>query len=152
MGKFFFYGIIITLTALFLLILGKKQFGIRHIFLMMSYSLYNLIFELIYGEIFGLYYYIERTHSLIYIIIASVFLYPVIAVLYVSFLPGRKKALWFTLGAIVIMLFLEMASLNTRTIVLTGWKVIPWSVIAYIVSFVFINIINNSLLRVLPDP
>ena len=117
---------------------------------MMSYSLYNLIFELIYGEIFGLYYYIERTHSLIYIIIASVFLYPVIAVLYVSFYPEEKRALWFTLGAIVIMLFLEMASLNTRTIVLTGWKVIPWSVIAYIVSFVFINIINNSLLRVLP--
>jgi len=118
---------------------------------MISYSLYNLVFELIFGEILDMYYYIDKAHSLIYIIIASVFLYPLLAVLYIFFLPGKAKNIWYTAGSIILMLILELVSLQAGTIVLTGWRVIPWSVVTYIVSFYMLNIYNNFLLRVLPD-
>jgi len=151
MGKFFFYCLIALLLAVFFTTLCKKQLRTRHIFLMISYSLYNLLFELICGEIIDLYYYIEKSDSLVYIIIADVFLYPLIAVLYVFLLPEGKKVFWFTSGAIIFLLILEIASLYTGTIVLTGWKVIPWSIVTYIVSFGLIYVFNNYLNRVLPD-
>jgi len=151
MGKFFFYGLIVATMAIFVIVSGKKQFNMRHVFLMISYSLYNLVFELIFGEILDMYYYIDKAHSLIYIIIASVFLYPLLAVLYIFFLPGKAKNIWYTAGSIILMLILELVSLQAGTIVLTGWRVIPWSVVTYIVSFYMLNIYNNFLLRVLPD-
>jgi len=96
MGKFFFYGLIVATMAIFVISSGKQRFNMRHVFLMISYSLYNLVFELIFGEILDMYYYIDKAHSLIYIIIASVFLYPLLAVLYIFFLPGKAKNIWYT--------------------------------------------------------
>lgn len=151
MDKLFFYGSIILVLAIFFIAFGRRQFQLRHLFLMISYSLYNLIFELIFGEVLDLYYYINKTHSLIYTIIAAVFLYPVIAVLYVLFLPKGKKIIWYTSGCIILILVLEIISLYTGTVVLTAWRVIPWSIITYIVSFSLIYLLNGYLQKVLPD-
>lgn len=152
MNKYFFYSLLIILIAVFFAALQKKRFRIRYMFLMISYSLYNLVFELIFGEIFDLYYYIEEADSLIYILISAVFIYPLIAALYIYFLPEGKKAFWYTSGFIIAILILEIVSLYTRTIVFTGWRLIPWSVITYIVSFGLIYVYNNFLKKALPDP
>lgn len=147
MAKLFFYVSILALMAVFFITIRKKQFRVRHMFLMITYSLYNLVFELIFGEIFELYYYINKAHSLIYIIIAAIFLYPVIAVLYILYLPAGSKVLLFTSGCIILTLIFEIMSLCAGTIVLTGWKVIPWSVVTYIVSFGLIYMFNRYMLR-----
>lgn len=151
MNQLFFYGSIGVLLVIFLAALGKKQFSMRHFILMMGYSLYNLIFELIFGEILDLYYYIDKEVSLIYIILAAIFLYPLIAVLYILFLPAGKKKLWYTTCFITGVFILELISLRTGTILLTGWKVIPWSIVTYIVSLGLINCFNRFLLRKLAD-
>ncbi|WP_237266829.1 hypothetical protein [Thermoclostridium stercorarium] len=151
MNVLFFYASIVALLVIFFITVMKKKFTVRHMVLMLGYGLYNLIFELIFGEILGLYYYIEKGHSLVYTIIASLFLYPVIAILYVFYLPERKKVVY-TAGFTVAALIMEIFSLYSQTIVLTGWRILPWSVISYMVSFYLINLFNSFLLRVLPEP
>lgn len=151
MNLLFFYGSVIALLVVFLLAHTRKRFRMRHMILMIGYSLYNLIFELVFGEILGLYYYIEKEVSLIYIILAAVFLYPLIAVLYIFFLPGGLKAYLYTACFTAAMLLMELISLHTGTIVLTGWNIMPWSIVTYIVSFCLINIFYGFLERKLPD-
>lgn len=152
MNRLFFYGSITVLLAVFFTCVRRKRLGIRHMIIMMGYSLYNLIFELVFGEIFDLYYYMEKACSLVYIIVASVFLYPLIAVLYVLYLPTGTGIFSYTLYFITGVLLLELIALYTRTIVFTGWKVIPWSVVTYIISFGLIYAFNRLLIRTLPDP
>ncbi|WP_252891293.1 hypothetical protein [Thermoclostridium stercorarium] len=48
------------MLVIFFITVMKKKFTVRHMVLMLGYGLYNLIFELIFGEILGLYYYIEK--------------------------------------------------------------------------------------------
>lgn len=151
MGKLIFYGSIFVFLIAFLLVIGKKQFKLNHLFLMISYSLYNLIFETVFGEVLGLYYYIDKKYSLIYIILAAVFVYPVIAALYVFFLTKGTKVLWYTLTWVIFLLFIETITLYTKTIILTGWRVIPWSVLTYMVSFWLIYLFNYYIKRVLLD-
>lgn len=152
MNRLFFYGSITVLLAVFFTCVRRKRLGIRHMIIMMGYSLYNLIFELVFGEIFDLYYYMEKACSLVYIIVASVFLYPLIAVLYVLYLPTGTGIFSYTLYFITGVLLLELIALYTRAIVFTGWKVIPWSVVTYIISFGLIYAFNRLLIRTLPDP
>ncbi|AGC69126.1 hypothetical protein Cst_c21600 [Thermoclostridium stercorarium subsp. stercorarium DSM 8532] len=60
MNVLFFYASIVALLVIFFITVMKKKFTVRHMVLMLGYGLYNLIFELIFGEILGLYYYIEK--------------------------------------------------------------------------------------------
>jgi hypothetical protein len=39
------------------------------------------------------------------------------------------------------MLAFEVASFYTGTVVLTGWRVIPWSIVTYAVTFGWINLL-----------
>jgi hypothetical protein len=73
-------------------------------------------------------------------------LYPVIDVIYTFFLPERAyPTIIYTAAWTACMLVFEFASFYTRTVVLTGWKVFPWSIITYIITFAWINLLFRSL-------
>lgn len=100
---------------------------------------YSIAFDFIFGYYFGLYKYIDNRNSLLYMILAGVFIYPLLNIIYTLFIPngGKMTFLYTSLWIIGLMIF-EYASILTRTIVLTGWKPLPWSIITYIVTYSWI--------------
>ena len=151
MEKAFFYGIMLAQWLVFLLTLGRKPFRLRHLILLTVYGLYTLTFDCVFGEVLKLYYYIHPMDSLAYILQASILKYPITTGLYVFYLPQGRKVVWYTAGWIVFLLLLELLSFATKTIVLTGWNVVPWSIITYVVSFLFIYLVNAYLKRTLGE-
>jgi hypothetical protein len=107
---------------------------------------YSLLYETILGEYSELYYYINKENSLLYIVLSAVLLYPEIEVIYTLFLPEKAyPAIFYTGIWIILMLIFELVSFYTGTVVLTGWKVIPWSVVTYMVTFLWINLLYRTL-------
>lgn len=142
----FFYGSIAATWIVFLFCAVKKSLTLKHIMIAITAMGYSLLYETSLGAYTGLYYYIDKKNSLLYIILSAVFLYPVIDVIYTMFLPEKAyPAVIYTTVWIVLMLAYELAVLYTRTIVLTGWRVVPWSVITYIFTFIWINILIRVL-------
>ncbi len=150
MAKTFFYcSILIFWIALFI-VARIRPFKLHHLFLWLIYSLYSLCFEAFFGEVLKLYYYIAPGASILFILLGSLLLYPLTAVLYVLLFP-KKMVLWYTVGWIVLLQGLEIVSIYTRTIVLTGWRIIPWSPLTYLISFLFICLMVRALKKVVKD-
>ncbi|HQL36058.1 MAG TPA: hypothetical protein PLG67_05620, partial [Bacillota bacterium] len=58
------------------------------------------------------------------------------------FLPERiKPAVVYTFIWIILLLAFEILSLYARTIVFTGWRIVPWSIVTYIFTFVWVNLL-----------
>lgn len=150
MAKGFYYGSILVLWIVFLIAVGKRPFKVRHVFIWITYSLYSLVYEVIFGDILNLYYYITPEDSIIYILLGSLFLYPVKMILYLLFLPS-KKVLWYTAGWIVFVQILELISMYTKTVVMTGWKVIPWSQITYLITYLLLFAVDRYYHKVVSD-
>jgi len=103
---------------------------------------YSLLYETTLGEYLELYHYINPENSLFYIILSAVLIYPIIEVIYTIFLPEKAySAIIYTATWLVLMLIFELASIYTKTIVLTGWKIVPWSIITYFITFCWINLL-----------
>jgi len=150
MAIIFFYGSILVIWIVLLIVVGKRTFKVRHLFVWISYSLYSLVYEFFFGSVLKLYHYITPDKSILYTLVGSLFLYPVIMVIYVLFLPS-KKVLWYTAGWIVFVQILELISLWTKTVVLTGWKVIPWSPLTYIITFALLLKADEYFRKVIQD-
>lgn len=150
MGEIFFFGTVIVLLVLLILIIGKKGFRFCNLFLWFFYSLYSLTYEILFSEIFHLYYYISYSQSIIYILIASFFLYPPIVLIYVMYMPRKEWRVLYTCGWIALILVLELTSIYTKTIVLTGWRIVPWSIITYVLTYILIYLADKYLKRILP--
>lgn len=142
----FFYGSIAVLWVIFFICTVKKPLTFKHIMVFIAAVGYSLLYETSLGEYTGLYYYINPESSLFYIIVSAVFIYPIVEVIYTMFLPEKTyPAVIYTAAWIVLMLIFELASLYTRTVVLTGWRVMPWSIVTYVFTFSWINLLFRYL-------
>lgn len=141
MAIIFFYGSIAAVWIVFLICTLKKKITFKYIMIAIAYIGYSLLLETIFGEYIGLYHYINKSDSLFYLIVSSVFLYPEIALIYAMFLPEKVySAIIYTTVWVLLMLIFELVSIYTRTIVLTGWKIVPWSILTYVLTFGWINV------------
>ncbi|HYE82592.1 MAG TPA: hypothetical protein VEG39_10575 [Clostridia bacterium] len=146
MATTFFYTSIAATWIVLFICTAKRPLTFKHIMITIAAIGYSLLYEISLGEYAGLYYYINPEDSLAYLILASVLLYPVINVIYIIFLPEKAyPAAIYTAVWVAFMLLFELASIYTRTVVLTGWRVFPWSIVTYIATFVWINLFFNSL-------
>lgn len=132
--------------AVVLLILGVcsfyKPLDFRSFVIAVATIAYSLVYEMILGEYYDLYYYINQKDSIFYIVLAGILLYPALNVLYVLFLPEKMtKALSYTVLWIAAMVIFEYGSLLFRTVVFTGWRLIPWSIVTYIGTYLWINVL-----------
>lgn len=142
MALVYFYGSITVVIIIFLLFVLKKTITFKHIVIYISGIGYSLLYETVFGEYAGLYHYINKSDSLFYIIVSGVLLYPVIDAIYALFLPERvKPAILYTIIWLVLMIASELLSIYTKTIVFTGWKLMPWSIVTYIFTFIWINLL-----------
>jgi hypothetical protein len=102
---------------------------------------FSLIVDITFGDYFGLYHYINPQASVIYMVGSAIFIYPLINIIYTLFLPESLNRLFiYTTIWIGAMLVFEYLSVYFRTIVFTGWRPFPWSLIIYIATFLWINV------------
>lgn len=146
MAHKFFYISTAAIWLIFLTCAAKRRLTLKHTLIAITAMGYSLLFETILGEYIGLYYYINKENSLLYIVLSAVLLYPEIEVIYTLFLPeNASAAVLYTIVWTILMLVFELASLYTGTVVLTGWKVIPWSIVTYLFTFLWINLLFRLL-------
>jgi len=114
---------------------------------------YSMVYETVLGGYFRLYYYLNPQDSLIYIVLSAILLYPALNIIYTMFLPKKKKAvLGYSVAWIAAMLIFEYFSVKLQTIVFTGWKPVPWSLVTYIVTYLWIYLIYQYLSKKRPVP
>ena len=109
---------------------------------------YSMVYEIIFGDRLGLYYYITPEESTLYILLGALFIYTPLNIVYVIFLPeSRKKILIYTAIWIGAMLVFEYASVLIRSVIFTGWKPIPWSIVTYTVTYTWIILFYRYMMR-----
>ncbi len=139
MKYFFYYGSIAIAWLLFLWAAGRKKPGLHDILIGIVSVAFSLAFEILLGTYARLYYYIDPPYDIPYMVAASILLYPLLNTLYVLFLPKKTKtALLYTVFWIAAMLVFEWASILTGTVVLTGWKMVPYSYLTYVLTYSWI--------------
>ena len=139
MALLVFYISVTIVCIFFLVSIYFKPLHMRHIIIGIASIAYSLIFDVIFGAYLKLYFYINSSSSLLYIVLASIFLYALLNIVYTFFLPKKLKGILVYTGIwITAMLIFEMLSLLSKTIVFTGWKPIPWSFLTYIITYVWV--------------
>ncbi len=142
------YVSIITAWLILAYISRRKKFGAPHIITVLASSVYSLSYDSLLGEYLGLYHYADRSVSIPYMILTGVLLYPLLNLFYLLFLPEKiiciiqYAAVW-----IVAMLAFEALTIAAGSVVFTGWNPVPWSVVTYIVTYLWITLLFRSLTK-----
>ena len=135
----FFFGSIIAIVILFFISIKIKRLTLSCIIIGISTIGFSLVVDILFGDYFKLYYYLSPKELPLYAILSAIFIYPLLNIIYILFLPKRTmKVLIYTLFWIIFLLIFEYCTLQTKTIVFTGWKPYPWSVVLYIVAYSWI--------------
>lgn len=146
MQYIFFYA---SIAAVWVLLLAGSRFRPlrpRHILVGAASACYSFLFDCFFGEYLKLYYYISPGRSFGYILLSALLLYPEIDMLYLLFLPGKIKAVpVYTALWIAALVLFELGSLSAHTVVFTGWRLFPWSILTYIFSFLWLNCLYRYL-------
>jgi len=146
--KQFFFLSLATVLVTFFISTRIRPLKLHHFIVGLISAAFSVIFDTFFGKYLGLYYYVSKESSIVYMVIAGIFIYPVINMLYVMFLPdNRNSALVYTIMLFVGMLIFEYLSIITRTLVFTGWKPIPWSIITYAFTFTWVYYLHRLLIQ-----
>jgi hypothetical protein len=136
---FLFYGSIIAILLILFAVNRIKKLSINDFLIGLTTAAFSLAFDVTLGGYFKLYYYISTDTSLLYIVLAALFLYPPLNMIYTLFLPRDKNRVMLYTGLwMVAMLVFELISVLTHTIVFTGWKPFPWSILTYIITYFWV--------------
>jgi len=142
----FLYFSILFIWVLLLISIYFRPLKLSVIIIGITTIAYSILFDIFFGEISGLYYYINKDTSLFYLVISAVLLYAPLNIVYTLFLPRRRKTILLYTGAwIAVMHIFEYASLRAGTVVFTGWKAIPWSFMTYVFTYSWIYFFYNYL-------
>ncbi|MCX7749615.1 MAG: hypothetical protein N2645_22390 [Clostridia bacterium] len=142
----FFYLSLAVVWVAFAVCIRYKPLELRHIIIGITSVGYSLVYDSLFGNQLGLYYYISPKWSTLFMVLSALFLYSVINMLYALFIPKNGKTLiTYTTLWILGMLVFEYASVVTGTIVFTGWEPVPWSFITYIATYTWIYLFYRYL-------
>jgi hypothetical protein len=146
MSYAFFYVSVIIVIIIFVICVRKSNPSIAAILIGITSIAYSLIFDITFGQLLGLYHYIDPQASILYILLSGIFVYPLLNVIYILFLPVQTTSiLVYTIFWIAVMLIFEYLSIISKTVVFTGWKPLPWSLLTYAVTYSWINALYRYL-------
>jgi hypothetical protein len=146
MAYTYFYGYLVLIWVFLLISVRYRQLNSKHVYVGIATIAYSLTYEIILGDWLGLYHYLDKTNSPLYIVLAGILIYPLLNILYVLFLPiNTKNLLPYTGAWITVMLLFEYITVIQKIVVMTGWKPIPWSIATYAFTYLWINILYRYL-------
>jgi hypothetical protein len=136
MAYTFFYISVAAILLLLTISMYYKPINLSSIIIGITAIAYSLIYEVTFSHIIGLYYYITPGESMVYILLSAVLIYAPLNIIYTLFLPkGRKRVMVYTGIWIASMLLFEYLSVAMRTVVFTGWRPVPWSLVTYMATY-----------------
>ncbi|HHV29227.1 MAG TPA: hypothetical protein GXX73_06460 [Clostridium sp.] len=142
---FYYFSLFGVLVSL-IICLYFKSFDFKSSIIGIVTVAFSMVYETVLGGYFGLYYYLNPKDSIIYMVLSAILLYPALNIIYTMFLPKKKKAiLGYTATWMIAMLIFEYFSVISGTVVFTGWKPFPWSVVTYIVTYLWVYLIYRYL-------
>jgi hypothetical protein len=144
-----FYITILISGIGFLFTCHYRQPNLRHLIIGLTSVGYSLLYEILFGIWAKLYYYLDISNSALYLAISSILIYPILNMIYVLFLP-HQKVLLYTIFWIIGMLLFEYFSLLVRIIIFTGWQPVPWSLVTYMVTYLWIYYFYRYLEKRIP--
>lgn len=151
MAYTYFYIYLILICVSLFICNYFKPLNIRHIIIGITTIAYSIIFETLFSNRLGLYYYLDIINSTFYIVLSGIFIYPPLNMIYALFLPENRKDIFAYTGIwIAAMLIFEYISIKQGIVVLTGWKSIPWSPLTYIVTYLWIYYFYSYLDKRIP--
>ena len=131
-----FYTSMAAVLVIFAASIYFRPLSLSNIIIGIASTAYSLVYDVTLGNQFGLFHYINPRQSTLFMVMAAVFMYPLLNIIYTLFLPqGRKAVLAYTGLWIAAMLLFEYLTVVTGTIVFTGWRPVPWSLVTYIVTY-----------------
>lgn len=147
------YSTLISSWALFVYLFVKRAIRLNPkecMILFVFGAVYGLLYEFIFGEWMGLYYYYSPAESAYWILVMNVLVYPIYHVLYANWLENHTTfwgwaqytALW-----MLAMLVSEFLTIQWKVIVLTGWQIWPWSFVTYLSVYLLDTIIYWGYLK-----
>jgi hypothetical protein len=144
----FYYISLIVILIIFLVCTKFRKVTLSNIIIGLVTIGYSLISDIITGDRLKLFHYISPRVSTLYMIISAVFLYSLLNILYTMFLPRTNlSALLYTAIWVIGLLIFEGLSVKTGTVVFTGWRMFPWSVMLYLVTYLWIYYFYRYLKR-----
>ncbi len=148
----FFYLSAVIIPILFIICCFFRKPVVSNILIGLVSIGYSLINDIILGDRLKLFHYIIREHSTLYMVLAAITIYAPLNITYTMFLPQKlRPSIIYTGFWIIALLIFEILSLLTKTIVFTGWKMFPWSIVLYIVSYLWIYSLYRFLQRKIPS-
>lgn len=152
MEYLFFYSSVVVVLIIFVICCIIRNPKLSNILIGLITIGYSLVSDIILGDQLKLFYYISPQASTLYMILSAVFIYSLLNIVYTMFLPGKgKKAFIYTLCWTIALLLFEYVSIVTKSIVFTGWRPIPWSLVIYLVAYLWIYFFYRYLNRKIPD-
>jgi len=139
MGYVFFYLSLFGVLISLIICLYFKPLDFRKAVIGIMTVAYSMIYETVLSGYLSLYYYLNPRDSVIYIVMSAILLYPSLNIMYTMFLPKDKKAvLGYTIAWMAAMMIFEYFSVMFGTVVFTGWTPFPWSVVTYVVTYLWV--------------
>ena len=143
---FFYISIAAVWVALIVITYGFRPAGLRHWIIAIVTAVISLAYDIILGTQMRLYYYIDPAISNICMVLSGLFLYPPLNVIFSLYLPeARSKVFLYTLIWIGAMLAFEFAGVYTGTLVFTGWRAMPCSVVTYAFTYAWVILLYRYL-------
>lgn len=137
-----YYTIYISLVLVWIIFIVSfhwKPLRLPGFLIGLATIVFSLAYDLLFGEILKLYHYITPEQSVQYLLLCGIFLYPLLNILYVNFLPcGTSKILIYTGLWMISMMVFEGLTLWTKSLVFTGWRFFPWSILTYLFNYAWV--------------
>jgi len=143
-----FYASVIIVWIVFGISTYLRPLNFKNVVIGITTVGYSLSFDTLFGTYMGLYNYINIKESPLYIILSAIFIYPMLNMVYTMFLPDKKRAAFIYTGLwIAAMLLFEYLTLLSGTIILTGWRPMPWSIVTYVTTYLWIYFLYRNLVQ-----
>lgn len=137
MERYFFCISLVVIIIIFLFVIRKNHLKLKDFNIWLLSIAYSLVYESFFGSYLHLYHYINIHDSLLYIIVSGVIIYPLLNIIYIRFLPAHNRILYTVVWIIGMQVF-ELVTIAFKTLVLTGWHIVPYSIITYVVTYLIL--------------
>ena len=138
----------LTVTALIVSYIRKFNFFGFQLLIMVSIVAFTFDMT-IDKRLWSLYHYVDINSTAFYSLLACLLIYPLLGFIFYKFLPSQKGNIAVSIAAWSLALTaFEIYIIKPYNIVIyTGWAILPWSLLVYIVSFSWEYAYYNVLLK-----
>jgi len=132
-----FWILLIVLLVIVFVVAYIRKFDFIDVQLVIMVSLAAFVFDMTFAKWLRLYYYIDINYTAFYSLLACLFIYPSLGFIFYKFLPSQKE---YIAGCVVVWLvalavFEVYIVMPYRIVIYTGWIILPWSLLVYVLSF-----------------